>query len=128
MVKKGSVTIHTVYHSLYPSSQSLTFSPLFYHSFHPNILRSPYIISYPLDSPALPSLQKQCHRELSPDRPVLSSEEERLLARICDAYYLPAWAPASEYVTAMTNEGLQVSGETRRPITHTHIVSYVSHD
>ena len=49
-----------------------------------------------------------CHRELTPARPLLSSEEQRLLARICDAYYLPAWAPASEYVTAMTNEGLQV--------------------
>ena len=54
-----------------------------------------------------------CHRELTPERPLLSSEEQRLLARICDAYYLPAWAPASEYVTAMTNEGLQV----RRRIT-----------
>ena len=64
-----------------------------------------------------------CHRELTPTRPLLSPEEQRLLARICDAYYLPAWAPASEYVTAMTNEGLQVG---RWVETQSHSITLLS--
>ena len=39
-----------------------------------------------------------CHRELSPGE-TLTSKEKRLLQKINDAYFLPDWVPASDYVT-----------------------------
>ena len=39
-----------------------------------------------------------CHRELREGESSLSQKELRLLDRINDAYYLPAWVPASQYV------------------------------
>jgi tocopherol O-methyltransferase len=48
-----------------------------------------------------------CHRELLPGETGLRPDEEGLLARICDAYYLPAWCPASEYVRLAEGLGLE---------------------
>lgn len=39
-----------------------------------------------------------CHRELRQGETTLSQKELRLLDKINDAYYLPAWVPASHYV------------------------------
>ncbi|XP_058103825.1 probable tocopherol O-methyltransferase, chloroplastic [Magnolia sinica] len=39
-----------------------------------------------------------CHRDLSPSEDSLKPEEKNLLSKICDAYYLPAWCSAADYV------------------------------
>ncbi|XP_077238288.1 gamma-tocopherol methyltransferase [Tasmannia lanceolata] len=39
-----------------------------------------------------------CHRDLSPSEDSLQPEEQKILDKICDAYYLPAWCSASDYV------------------------------
>ncbi|KAG9452880.1 hypothetical protein H6P81_005784 [Aristolochia fimbriata] len=39
-----------------------------------------------------------CHRDLSPSEDSLRPEEKKLLDRICDAYYLPAWCSTADYV------------------------------
>ncbi|KAJ8626078.1 hypothetical protein MRB53_019385 [Persea americana] len=39
-----------------------------------------------------------CHRNLLPHEESLNPEEEKLLQRICDSYYLPAWCSAADYV------------------------------
>lgn len=49
-----------------------------------------------------------CHRILSPSEESLSPDEKNLLDRICDAYYLPAWCSASDYVKLLESLSLQV--------------------
>ncbi|GMJ11329.1 gamma-tocopherol methyltransferase, VITAMIN E DEFICIENT 4 [Hibiscus trionum] len=39
-----------------------------------------------------------CHRDLGPSEESLQPWEKELLKRICDAYYLPDWCSASDYV------------------------------
>lgn len=46
-----------------------------------------------------------CQREN--DNEALSDREQGLLHKICDAYYLPEWVSASEYVTIATQLGLE---------------------
>jgi len=49
-----------------------------------------------------------CHRELGPDEQSLHPWEQDLLKKICDAYYLPAWCSASDYVKLLQSLSLQV--------------------
>lgn len=49
-----------------------------------------------------------CHRNLLPHEESLKPEEERLLQRICDAYYLPAWCSAADYVKIAQSLPLEV--------------------
>jgi tocopherol O-methyltransferase len=48
-----------------------------------------------------------CHRNLLPGETALRPEEQALLDRICEAYYLPPWCPPSEYAELMAAEGLE---------------------
>ena len=47
-----------------------------------------------------------CHRELKPGES-LSAKEQRLLNRINDAYFLPAWVPGSRYVQIAKEEKME---------------------
>lgn len=38
-----------------------------------------------------------CHRVLQPGEAGLKPEEQALLDRICEAYYLPAWCSIADY-------------------------------
>ncbi|KAF7131834.1 hypothetical protein RHSIM_Rhsim09G0214000 [Rhododendron simsii] len=49
-----------------------------------------------------------CHRDLSPSEKSLRQEEEDLLRKICDAYYLPAWCSTGDYVKLLESLSLQV--------------------
>mmetsp|Transcript_15106 Transcript_15106/g.49547 ORF Transcript_15106/g.49547 Transcript_15106/m.49547 type:complete len:335 (-) Transcript_15106:137-1141(-) len=48
-----------------------------------------------------------CHRELNAGETELPPDEQFLLDRICDAYYLPAWCPVSRYASLATELGLK---------------------
>ncbi|XP_078438165.1 gamma-tocopherol methyltransferase [Wolffia australiana] len=48
-----------------------------------------------------------CHRDLKPGESSLSADELKLLGRICDAYYLPAWCSAADYVKIAQSLSLQ---------------------
>ncbi|KAI5672488.1 hypothetical protein M9H77_12852 [Catharanthus roseus] len=39
-----------------------------------------------------------CHRDLSPSEHSLKPQEQKLLNKICDSYYLPAWCSTADYV------------------------------
>lgn len=47
-----------------------------------------------------------CHRDLAPGETALSDKEERLLARINRAYYLPRWCSAADYKQLSAEFGL----------------------
>ena len=47
-----------------------------------------------------------CHRELSAGETSLRPEEEDLLRKICDAYYLPAWCSAGDYKDLFQAQGM----------------------
>lgn len=47
-----------------------------------------------------------CHRVLQ-EGEALRAEEEALLKRICDAYYLPAWCSIRDYEDLMKEQGLE---------------------
>uniref|UniRef100_A0A383VH03 Methyltransferase type 11 domain-containing protein n=1 Tax=Tetradesmus obliquus TaxID=3088 RepID=A0A383VH03_TETOB len=47
-----------------------------------------------------------CHRILGPGEQGLKPEEESLLNRICEAYYLPAWCSVEDYRRLFEAEGL----------------------
>ncbi|KAG7671654.1 hypothetical protein Ndes2526B_g09175 [Nannochloris sp. 'desiccata'] len=47
-----------------------------------------------------------CHRELSAGETTLRPEEEDLLRKICDAYYLPAWCSAGDYKNLFEAQGM----------------------
>lgn len=46
-----------------------------------------------------------CHRDLEPGEESLSKKEERLLAKINRAYYLPKWCSVDDYVKLLEKEG-----------------------
>jgi tocopherol O-methyltransferase len=46
-----------------------------------------------------------CHRELAAGETLLP-EEEDLLKKICDAYFLPAWCSAGDYKKLFENQGM----------------------
>ena len=46
-----------------------------------------------------------CHRDLAKDEKSLSPKEERLLARINRAYYLPKWCSVQDYVNLLESKG-----------------------
>lgn len=46
-----------------------------------------------------------CHRDLEVGEPSLSKKEEKLLAKINRAYYLPRWCSVDDYVTLLEEEG-----------------------
>jgi tocopherol O-methyltransferase len=46
-----------------------------------------------------------CHRDLTQDEPNLTHEEERLLAKINRAYYLPRWCSVQDYVNLLEANG-----------------------
>ena len=48
-----------------------------------------------------------CHRNLEENETELAEDEKKLLKRICDAYYLPAWCSSDDYVKLMKDEGLK---------------------
>lgn len=48
-----------------------------------------------------------CHRELENDESELGEKETKLLNKINNAYFLPAWVPASNYVSLLKAEGLE---------------------
>lgn len=48
-----------------------------------------------------------CHRDLNPGEKSLKPDEQELLNKICDAYYLPAWCSPSDYVTLAKDLGLE---------------------
>ncbi|KAL9296149.1 hypothetical protein ACSQ67_022045 [Phaseolus vulgaris] len=48
-----------------------------------------------------------CHRDLGPDEQSLQPWEQDLLKKICDAYYLPAWCSAADYVKLLQSLSLQ---------------------
>ncbi|MQL95406.1 hypothetical protein Taro_028077 [Colocasia esculenta] len=48
-----------------------------------------------------------CHRDLLPSEKSLRPDEVNLLERICDAYYLPAWCSAADYVKTAESLSLQ---------------------
>lgn len=47
-----------------------------------------------------------CHRVLQPGEAALKPEEQELLQRICDAYYLPAWCSVADYERLFVANGL----------------------
>ncbi|CAJ1934119.1 unnamed protein product [Sphenostylis stenocarpa] len=48
-----------------------------------------------------------CHRDLGPDEQSLQPWEQDLLKKICDAYYLPAWCSAADYLKLLKSQSLQ---------------------
>ena len=48
-----------------------------------------------------------CHRELKEEENALSDEEVKLLQKINEAYFLPAWVPPSTYVALMKENKLE---------------------
>ncbi|XP_024389230.1 probable tocopherol O-methyltransferase, chloroplastic [Physcomitrium patens] len=48
-----------------------------------------------------------CHRDLKPGETSLKPDEQDLLDKICDAFYLPAWCSPSDYVSIAKDLGLQ---------------------
>lgn len=48
-----------------------------------------------------------CHRDLLPSEKELKPDEINLLKKICDAYYLPKWCSAADYVHIASSLSLQ---------------------
>lgn len=48
-----------------------------------------------------------CHRVLKPGETALEPQEQALLDRICEAYYLPAWCSIADYERIMRDNGMQ---------------------
>jgi tocopherol O-methyltransferase len=46
-----------------------------------------------------------CHRDLERGEPSLSRKEEKILAKINRAYYLPKWCSVDDYVKLLEKEG-----------------------
>lgn len=53
-----------------------------------------------------------CHRVLAPGETELRPEEQSLLDRICEAYYLPAWCSVADYEQLFKDNGIVVSQHT----------------
>ncbi|KAI3799614.1 hypothetical protein L1987_34913 [Smallanthus sonchifolius] len=48
-----------------------------------------------------------CHRDLSPTEESLHPEEKRLLDKICDGFYLPAWCSTADYIKLLESLSLK---------------------
>mmetsp|Transcript_20355 Transcript_20355/g.51570 ORF Transcript_20355/g.51570 Transcript_20355/m.51570 type:complete len:350 (-) Transcript_20355:357-1406(-) len=48
-----------------------------------------------------------CHRVLAPGEAALRPEEQSLLDRICEAYYLPAWCSSADYKQLLEEAGMK---------------------
>ncbi|XP_024994928.1 probable tocopherol O-methyltransferase, chloroplastic [Cynara cardunculus var. scolymus] len=48
-----------------------------------------------------------CHRDLSPSEESLRPEEKRILDKICDAFYLPAWCSTEDYIKLLESLSLE---------------------
>ncbi len=48
-------------------------------------------------------------RNLKPGETKLTQEEQNVLDRICEAYYLPAWCSLADYEQLFKEEGMQAS-------------------
>ncbi|KAK9095656.1 hypothetical protein Scep_027125 [Stephania cephalantha] len=48
-----------------------------------------------------------CHRNLSPDEASLQPHEEELLKKICNAFYLPKWCSAADYVKLLESMSME---------------------
>ncbi|KAG6571208.1 Tocopherol O-methyltransferase, chloroplastic, partial [Cucurbita argyrosperma subsp. sororia] len=48
-----------------------------------------------------------CHRDLGPSEDSLQPWEHKLLQKICDGFYLPAWCSTADYVKLLESHGLQ---------------------
>lgn len=48
-----------------------------------------------------------CHRDLQPGEGSLSKKEEKLLAKINRAYYLPRWCSVDDYIKLLEKNGAQ---------------------
>ncbi|VVA35565.1 PREDICTED: tocopherol [Prunus dulcis] len=48
-----------------------------------------------------------CHRDLGASEKALKPEEKRLLDKICNAFYLPAWCSTADYVQLLQSLSLQ---------------------
>lgn len=48
-----------------------------------------------------------CHRELEPGETALRPEEQDIIDRVCDAYYLPAWCSGEEYARLFRDAGME---------------------
>lgn len=48
------------------------------------------------------------HRDLQPGEGELREEEQNLLDRVCEAYYLPAWCSLHDYRRLFKEQGMQV--------------------
>ncbi|KAH7423204.1 hypothetical protein KP509_12G043900 [Ceratopteris richardii] len=48
-----------------------------------------------------------CHRELCAGEESLNPKEQKLLKKVCDAYYLPAWCSPSKYLSLAHTMGLK---------------------
>jgi len=48
-----------------------------------------------------------CHRDLLPGEPCLSTKEEKILAKINRAYYLPKWCSVADYVSLLEKAGAE---------------------
>ena len=64
-----------------------------------------------------------CHRDLGPSEDSLQPWEHKLLQKICDGFYLPAWCSTADYVKLLESHGLQVSYSSY--FEHHHIYSFV---
>lgn len=49
-----------------------------------------------------------CHRDLGPSESSLQPWELKLLQKICDGFYLPAWCSTADYVKLLQSHNLQV--------------------
>ncbi len=54
------------------------------------------------------ALARRCHRVLRDWESGLQPNEQALLDRICEAYYLPAWCSIADYERLMRKAGMQV--------------------
>ncbi|KAI3793543.1 hypothetical protein L1987_36162 [Smallanthus sonchifolius] len=50
-----------------------------------------------------------CHRDLSPTEGSLRREEKKLLDKICDGFYLPAWCSTADYIKLLESLSLKVT-------------------
>ncbi|KAL6772393.1 VTE4 [Auxenochlorella protothecoides x Auxenochlorella symbiontica] len=48
-----------------------------------------------------------CHRNLAPGETALTPEEQTLLDRLCEAYYLPAWCSLADYERLFAAHGIR---------------------
>lgn len=49
-----------------------------------------------------------CHRDLGPSEQSLKPDEKKLLDKICNAFYLPAWCSTADYLKLLESYSLEV--------------------